>query len=162
MYERSARVGGRTTTVNAWDNPALPIELGASIFVQVNHILVEATKTFQLPFSGGEGNATDVMPELGVWNGQEFVFTSSERGGWWDLAKLLWRYGYAPVKTNALMKSTVAKFMSMYEAPVFPWKSVNEAVQKVGLLETVGVTGEQYLNQNGVTNKFASEIVQAR
>ena len=101
------------------------------------------------------------IPELGVWNGEEFVFVMEGEGGWWDIAKMIWRYGYAPIKTNALMKKTVAKFLRMYEEPVFPWKSLNEVVAEVGLLGEMGVTGEQLLKQEGVSDKFASEIVQS-
>lgn len=50
----------------------------------------------------------------------------------------------------------------MYERPIFPWKSLNEAVQEVGLTEVTGVTGEQFLKEKGVSDKFAEEIVQAR
>jgi prenylcysteine oxidase/farnesylcysteine lyase len=82
-------------------------------------------------------------------------------GAWWDIAKLIWRYGYAPVKTNALMKKTVGKFMRMYEEPTFPWKSLNDVVAEVELLESTGVTGEQLLRAEGVSDKFANEIVQA-
>jgi len=161
VYERSSRVGGRTTTVNAWSDPAYPIELGGSIFVSVNHILVAASKAFNLSTAAEQKYADEKIPELGVWNGEEFVFVMEGGGGWWDIAKLIWRYGYAPVKTNALMKKTVGKFMRMYEEPVFPWPSLNEVVAEVGLLEATGVTGEQLLREEGVSDKFANEIVQA-
>ena len=83
-------------------------------------------------------------------------------GGWWDLAKLFWRYGYAPVKAQMLMKETVGKFLKMYERPLFPWKSLSDVVQLVGLTEVTGLTGEQYLQNMGIGDKFARELVQAR
>lgn len=60
------------------------------------------------------------------------------------------------------MKKTVAKFLSMYEEPVFPWNSLSEVAAQVGLLENTGVTGEQYLKKNGIGEKFAREIITAR
>lgn len=33
VFEREAYIGGRSTTVDVFDDPSLPIELGASIFV---------------------------------------------------------------------------------------------------------------------------------
>ena len=48
VFERSSYIGGRSTTVNAYDDPAHPVELGASIFVSVNEILMNATKEFGL------------------------------------------------------------------------------------------------------------------
>lgn len=162
MYERDSRAGGRSTTVNAWSDPSQPVELGASIFVAVNHILVEASKALNLTQDAGGYTAKNEIPELGVWNGEEFVFVMDGEGGWWDLAKLIWKYGYAPIKTNRLMEATVGKFMRMYDKPLFPWKSLNDAVEEVGLLATTGVTGEQFLKDQGVADKYAREIVQAR
>lgn len=150
--------------MNVWDDPTFPVELGGSIFVEVNHIMVEATERFRLkPASMGDVEVEGVaLPELGVWNGEEFVLVTTKEDGWWDKAKLLWRYGAAPLWTNRLMKSAVGKFLTMYEEPVFPWKSLSEVVEKVGLLEATGVTGEQYLKANGIGEAFAREVIQAR
>jgi prenylcysteine oxidase/farnesylcysteine lyase len=145
--------------VNPWSDPAQTVELGASIFVDVNLILVNATKAFNLSTKTRE-NLLAKIPEVGIWNGKELVFTMNE-GGWWDLAKLFWRYGYAPVKANNLMRETVGKFLQMYERPIFPWKSLSDVVQLVGLTEVTGLTGEQYLQNKGIAPKFANEIVQA-
>lgn len=90
------------------------------------------------------------------------MLVAREEQGWWDKAKLLWRYGLAPLKTNRLMKSAVGRFLEMYEEPVFPWKSLGEALESQGLLEITGVTGEQYLDANGIGEAFAREVVQAR
>jgi prenylcysteine oxidase/farnesylcysteine lyase len=101
------------------------------------------------------------VPELGVWNGKEFVVTVESGDSWWETAKLLWRYGLAPIKTNRLMKSTVGKFLTLYDEPTFPWKSLSEVVQAVDLTQTTGVTGQQFLKSNGIGDKFAAEIIQA-
>ncbi|KAF2007724.1 prenylcysteine oxidase-like protein 1 precursor [Amniculicola lignicola CBS 123094] len=161
VYEREAHIGGRTTTVNAWNDPHTPIELGGSIFVEVNHILVNASREFNLSIASEDRPKPADAPELGVWNGKEFVVITSGGDGWWEKAKLLWRYGLAPIKVNSLMKSTVGKFLQMYEEPMFPWQSLGDVVEKVGLLETTGKTGEQLLEENGIGGLFAEEIVQA-
>lgn len=140
-----------------------PVELGGSIFVEANHIMMEAKKRFNLPSASSQGLAQALkMPDLGVWNGEEFVIVTTEEDGWWDKAKLLWRYGAAPLWTNRLMKSTVGKFESMYEEPVFPWRSLSDVVERVGLLGLTGVTGEQLLRENGIGEVFGREIIQAR
>ncbi|KAI9691326.1 MAG: hypothetical protein M1820_009747 [Bogoriella megaspora] len=161
LFERNSYIGGRSTTVNAYDDPSQPVELGASIFVEVNRILVEAAKAFNLSTrSFSPDRAETGGPELGVWNGQEFVVTMGG-GKWWDLGKILWRYGYAPIKTKNLMKEMVGKFTKMYDAPYFPWGSLSDVVEKLGLNRMTGMTGEQYLQQNGVGELFAREIIQA-
>lgn len=162
VFERNDYVGGRTTTVNAWDDSGRPVELGGSIFVEVNHIMVEAMKKFGLSPADRDTVAQADLPDLGVWNGYEFVLVTKSEDTWWDKAKLLWRYGAAPLWTNRLMKSAVGKFLTMYNEPVFPWKSLSEAVEQVGLLEVTGVTGDQYLKANGIGDAFAKEIIQAR
>ncbi|KAK4542383.1 hypothetical protein LTR36_006840 [Oleoguttula mirabilis] len=162
VFERNTYIGGRTTTVNAYDDPDLPVELGGSIFVQLNRIMVDAVKEFKLS-TGSFRAANDEIPgaSLAVWDGRNFVVTQESEGGWWDIAKLLWKYGLAPLKTRNLMKSTTGQFMEMYEEPVFPFKSLTQAVQDVGLLPATSVTGEQYMNANGIKGAFGHDIVQA-
>ncbi|KAH7085617.1 prenylcysteine oxidase 1 [Paraphoma chrysanthemicola] len=161
VFERNSYIGGRTTTVNVWNESAFPVELGGSIFVEVNHILMEATKRFGLNPASHDVAAQMDIPDLGIWNGQEFVLITRQEDSWWNKAKLLWRYGAAPLWTNRLMKKAVGKFLTMYDEPVFPWKSLSDVVESVGLLEATGVTGEQYLKANGIGDAFSREVIQA-
>ena len=147
--------------MNPWGDKSIAIELGGSIFVQINHIMVKAMEEFNLSTADNNLAATFGMPDLGIWNGQEFVVVTQAGDTWWDKAKLLWRYGTAPLWTNRLMKSAVGRFLSMYEEPVFPWRSLSDVVERVGLLEVTGVTGEQYLKANGIGEAFSKEIIQA-
>jgi len=162
VYERNGYIGGRTTTVSPWDDATMAVELGGSIFVEANRILMDAAKRFNLSTASHNLAAELALPELGIWNGYEWLLTTRAEDTWWDKAKLLWRYGAAPLWTNRLMKRAVGRFLTMYEEPVFPWASLSEAVESVGLLEATGVTGEQYLQQNGIGEAFAKEVVQAR
>jgi prenylcysteine oxidase / farnesylcysteine lyase len=150
--------------VHAYDDPTQPVELGGSIFVKVNHILVDAVRRFNLPTHGFDSsNVPASTPELGVWNGKEFVFVAPADPSLWDTAKLLWRYGLAPIKTTRLMKSTIASFLKLYDPPFFPWSDLTEVSQAVGLTpDFTGVTGEQLLKQNGIGDLFAKEVIQAR
>ncbi|KAF2018411.1 Prenylcysteine oxidase [Aaosphaeria arxii CBS 175.79] len=168
VFERSSYIGGRTTTVPAWNLATKPVELGGSIFVSVNQILVEAAQRFDLSTSGLDSEDEDDggvkpagTPELGIWNGREFVVTTNAEDGWWDKAKLLWRYGLAPIKTNRLMKDTVGKFLRIYDEPLFPWESLSDVAEEVGLTTVTSHTGEQFLKASGIGDKFAKEIIQA-
>ncbi|KAK1068208.1 hypothetical protein LTR33_011192 [Friedmanniomyces endolithicus] len=42
VFERNDYIGGRSTTVDVYDDLTSPVELGASIFVNANHILESA------------------------------------------------------------------------------------------------------------------------
>ncbi|KAK8226227.1 Prenylcysteine lyase-domain-containing protein [Phyllosticta capitalensis] len=169
VFERSSHVGGRSTTVAAWDDPAQPVELGASIFVKVNHILMDAVARFNLSVSvpdlGNNDEDEDEDDEgdyVGIWNGRAFVFRGDDDAlGWWDTAKLLWKYGLAPLRTRRLMKATVGDFLKLYEAPHFPWRSLTDKVMELGLLRPVAMTGERFLRENGIGELWAGEVVQA-
>ncbi|KXT00789.1 hypothetical protein AC578_2965 [Pseudocercospora eumusae] len=167
VFERNDYIGGRSTTVSAYDDPTLPVELGASIFVQVNHILTDAVTKFNLSTTDFNDNPKGTPGnELGIWDGQSFVLEIN--GGWWDTAKLIWKYGLAPIKTQRLMKSVVGKFLKMYnsqhdtqEPGVFPFKSLTQAAQDLGLLAVTAATGEQFMRENGITGRFGKDVVQA-
>lgn len=164
VYERSSYVGGRSTTVNVYDNPLEPVELGASIFVKVNRNLVDAVDEFGLSLTYDEGAEPDDAPQvLGIWNGEEFVFTQSDDGySWLNLAKMIWKYGLMNVYRNqALMSKTVGTFLKMYEKPYFPFQSLSQTAFDLGLTNVTTTTGSQFLKENGVNPPFSTEIVQA-
>lgn len=148
VLERSSHVGGRSTTVNAYNNPLLPVELGASIFVEVNAILKNATEQFGLR---REESFTEKPEVLGIWNGNEFVYTQ-KGDSWWSFAKLFWKYGLAPYRTQKLMKGIVGKFQKLYQAPFFPFRSLSDRALDLELIPITGVTGEQLLKANNVSS----------
>ncbi|KAL8724026.1 MAG: hypothetical protein Q9166_008170 [cf. Caloplaca sp. 2 TL-2023] len=163
VYERNAYVGGRTTTVYAYDDPDEPVELGGSIFVKVNHNLVNAAERFGLPINSMRKTSKSDKPEvLGVWDGQQFVFTQSDASNqYWNIAKLLWKYGMAPLRTQNLMKKTVSSFLKMYDGPYFPFKSLTEVAFDLDLLSATAATGQEFLAANGISEKFGRDIIQA-
>jgi len=59
------------------------------------------------------------------------------------------------------MRETVARFLQMYSQPVFPYTSLTEAVNAVGLSDVTGVLGVDHLKKHGVKGLFAQELVQA-
>lgn len=167
VFERNDYVGGRSTTVNAYDDPSQPVELGASIFVSVNRNLVSACNAFNLSTStaAARRGEDDEKEVLGVWDGTNFVFTQSLGVGrwesWWSTTKLLWRYGLAPLRTVRLMKSVVGRFLQLYDEPYFPFYSLSQVAYDVGLSAVTAATGAEYVNENDVGDLFAREIIQA-
>ena len=163
VYERSAYVGGRSTTVNVYGDPAEPVELGASIFVEANRNLVSAAKRFGLSIEeAGSARPKESSEVLGVWDGERFVFVQSNGGNyWWSVAKLVWRYGFAPIRTQRLMKRTVGKFMKMYESPYFPFRSLSQTAYDLGLTAVTATPGNKFLMENQISGAFATDIIQA-
>ena len=160
VYERSSYVGGRSTTVDVYGDPTEPVELGASIFVEVNRNLFSAAKEFGLTTQGFKPKIKDLPNTLGVYDGSDWVFMGSE-SGWWTTAKILWKYGLAPIRTQQLMKKTVGAFLKMYDEPHFPFKDLSQKAYDLGLTEATAATGEQYLQANGIQGSFGTDIIQA-
>ncbi|KAI1121759.1 prenylcysteine oxidase [Nemania abortiva] len=159
VFEKTGRIGGRTLTVNVYDDPFEPIELGASIFVDVNYILSNATRDFNLTVKdpGAEEGGL-----LGIWDGESFVYTQNTNSwDWVNLARLFWKYGTAPYYTHKLVQGTVATFLKLYEEPFFPFRSLSARAFQLDLAKITGVTGRQFLAANNLDGPFAHDIVQA-
>ncbi|GJN71460.1 hypothetical protein PLICBS_005525 [Purpureocillium lilacinum] len=160
ILEKTEHIGGRTVTVNIYDDPALPIEQGASIFVAVNHILYNATKHFDLPF----GSLRDDEPGdiTAIWNGNDIVWQAVEGSSWWwDVARMWWRYGLAPYRAVQLVKDVVGTFLRLYEEPHFPFRSLTQRAFELGLHKVTAITGEQFLAEKNIKGGFTTDIMQA-
>lgn len=175
IFDSNTYIGGRTTTVNAFEDKNYPVELGASIFVKINHILYNATRDFGLSTAAKIYQAADDSKyDLGIWDGTDFVYKAESDGdddddggnksswrGWWDIAKLLWKYGLAPIKTQRATKTAVGKFLEFYNEPWFPFTSLQDVVHRSGLVQYTNTSGRDLLTQLGVGELFTREIIQA-
>lgn len=124
---------------------------------------MNATKEFGLNMRNADhGRPKESDDSLGVWDGTEFVYRHKNNGYyWWDIAKLLWKYGMSPIRTRNLMKSTVGKFREMYNQPHFPWKSLSAAAVDAGLVDVTSATGSEFLKRNSISDAFSRDIIQA-
>ncbi|KDN46629.1 hypothetical protein K437DRAFT_256136 [Tilletiaria anomala UBC 951] len=172
VFEKEERVGGRATVVHPYDDPENypAVELGASIFANVNRNMVRAAKRFNLPTSahlGEEHGATS------VWDGQQFVFENLD-DGWWNSAKMLWRYGYSPMTTKNLVKDLTERFLNLYNAAwmhstgvskpkfSFPWRSIEEFAASLNFSELAAVsTLDHFYHETRISKLFVEEIVEA-
>lgn len=110
--------------------------------------MFNATRDFDLAVQEPDSGSGEV---LGIWNGEEFLYTQSDKSwGWWNLAKLFWKYGMAPYNAQKLVKSTVATFLKLYEAPHFPFRSLTQRAFELGLLDITTVTGSEFLAKHEV------------
>lgn len=136
------------------------MEVGASIFVSANAILVNATRDFGLQTSRlGDASVTGLDGDeiTAIWDGESFVFqTRSGDKWWWEAVKMVWKYGTSPYYAVKLVEKTVNTFLQLYEEPMFPFRSLTESSMELGLNQVTGVTGEQFLEANKV--RFASFV----
>ena len=174
IFETDSRIGGRTTTTNALNDPRYPVEVGASIFVEINQILYNATRDFGLLASTRDSSdeSTGSAYDLGIWDGNTFRFTLANDDGrgmlkgtlgeWWDVAKIIWRYGLSAFRVRSLRNNVIARFLRMYdERDAFPFYDLTEVAEQVNLLPITNQTGQKLLREAGVGNRMASELVQA-
>ncbi|KAJ5384409.1 Prenylcysteine oxidase [Penicillium concentricum] len=162
VYERESYVGGRSTTVNVFDNPAYPIELGASIFVQINYNLVNASRDLGLMVNSADhARPRETDESIGIWDGNQFVFTMKNSYNWWNIGRLFWRYGLAPLRTQNLVKSVVSRFLRLYDEPLFPFSSLTQAAIAADLINATASSGNVFLQSNSIDSLFAREIIQA-
>ncbi|KAL6893115.1 hypothetical protein HDV57DRAFT_513343 [Trichoderma longibrachiatum] len=162
IFEKTDRIGGRTLTVNAYDDARHSIELGASIFVAVNHILYNGTRRFNLSTGANYREADSPDDVTAIWDGDGFVYeTTDGTAWWWDAGKLWWRYGMSPYRAVKLVKEVVGKFLRLYEGPYFPFRSLSARAYELGLVEVTAVTGEQFLKQHKIDEAFSRHIIQA-
>jgi len=172
IFDSNTYIGGRSTTVDAFNDKNYPVELGASIFVKINHILYNATRDFGLNTAAKIYEAVeDAKYDLGIWDGTTFVYKAesdddddgnkSSWRGWWDIAKLLWKYGWAPIRTQRATKDAVGKFLDFYSEPWFPFASLEDVVHRSGLVRYTNTSGRALLKEVGVGELFTREIIQA-
>jgi prenylcysteine oxidase / farnesylcysteine lyase len=153
LFEKTGHIGGRTLTVDIYGAPEQPIELGASVFIDVNYILYNSAFAFNLTL--GELRDSEPGDLTAIWDGEAVVFqTESGSSWWWDAARMWWRYGRSPYKAVQLVKSTIHDFLKLYEPPYFPFRSLTQRAFELELTKKTGITGMELLDQNGVRSEM--------
>ncbi|KAK3496286.1 Prenylcysteine lyase-domain-containing protein [Neurospora crassa] len=160
IFEKTNHIGGRTLTINPYDDPSLRLELGASIFIEKNYILNQSVEDFGLRKKDPDVGSD---PKMGIWDGEKFVFEIDTSSSWISqLWHIVWKYGIrTPKRTNDLVQETVFKFLRMYEEPYFPFKSLTQRAYDLDLASATGATGEEFLKANNIYGAYAHDIVQA-
>lgn len=96
---------------------------------------------------------------LGVWNGESFVLITKDGDfSYWDLAKMFWKYGFSPIRTQKLMKKTIGQFLKLYEPPFFPFRSLSSRAIDLDLVSYSAVTGRQLLEANKVFDAYVMKF----
>lgn len=108
LYEKSSYVGGRSTTVSLPYEDAYA-ELGASIFSVPNNLnLAKAAKEFGLELQDGHGGGRVEDARMAIFDGERYVFEDSNWAwGYWDKAKVLWKYGFAPLRMRSALYASL-------------------------------------------------------
>ncbi|KAL5594312.1 uncharacterized protein BROUX77_007659 [Berkeleyomyces rouxiae] len=161
IFEREDRVGGRSKTVNAWDDSSLPFEVGSTMFIPENTILVDAVAQAKLRLKTPEMGET--QGEFGVWNGEKFVYQHrlepTDESLWEKLGRF-WQYGFDSRKAQTLVEKKIKLFMKLYSKPYFPFRSLEKVVEGVGLKDVTKMTGPELLSKENIGGNYVPEIIQ--
>jgi len=174
LYERETRVGGRTAVVYPYDDESKdPIELGASIFADVNLNMRRAVKEFSLETGAHNG----LSGQMGIWDGQQFLFTG-DQSSWWTSAKFFLRYGYSAIATESVVKKQLAYFSGLYRPSFlhartpsrtgkdqsisgYPWDTIESLADAINATALAATTGMQFFKDRRVSELFIEEMVEA-
>ena len=127
-----------------WDDPKQPVELGATIFVELNYILFGAANEFGFDINP---KAEDVGPTA-FWDGEKIrlMFFGNDS----DTLMLFQKYGRSFLDTFALSGNVTEQFLKLYDEPYFPFPNLTKRVAELKLDQATGVTGSDFLHRNGV------------
>ncbi|CAO1636851.1 unnamed protein product [Sympodiomycopsis kandeliae] len=178
LYEKENRVGGRTKVIHPFDDDKLyePVELGASIFADVNRNMVRFAKLFNLPASAklGESDATTA-----IWDGKDFLLDDLS-GNWWSSAKIFWRYGYSPITVSNVVSDLTKKFLQLYDPKFlhdikakndnktnsttksgYPWDSIESLADELDFSAPASTDADTWFYGKGVSRLFIREVIEA-
>ncbi|CAG8586743.1 638_t:CDS:2 [Paraglomus occultum] len=155
IYERSFHIGGRCRALEIpYGNRTYVVEVGASIFIDVNYHMTNASKEFGFKFRKPPADM-----RVGIWDGEQFVFEESK---WYyvNVLKILWKYGLAPMRVKNMTRDKVRRFLSVYNYPS-PFTDIRSLSHALGLGNEPQHTAEHYLkNLNNVYHLYLSHFVE--
>ncbi|KAK3818374.1 MAG: Prenylcysteine lyase-domain-containing protein [Benniella sp.] len=154
IFEQSDRIGGRCRAFRV-RNPGQKdeyIELGASIFVKVNHNLVNAAKEFGLKTKPLD----DEM--VAIWDGQQFIFEESQ-WKFWSIIKGLRRWGLGPFRMKFLLKTTLDDLLAWYKTTE-AFDSISGFAKRFRLDKVSSIMSNTFLKKHGLGPDYSKEVVE--
>ncbi|TRM65773.1 hypothetical protein BD626DRAFT_485778 [Schizophyllum amplum] len=146
VYEKESYVGGRSTIVYPYNDTTLPpVELGGSIFVKANKNMWRASEEFNLT----RRNFDDPNSTMGVWDGSSMLFSVGD--GWWENAKMLWRFGMAPLKAKWITDNMISKYLRLYAPDTPRWEDVKDLTSQLGVADLLEQTAQASLKRKAST-----------
>ncbi|KAI8603482.1 Prenylcysteine lyase-domain-containing protein [Dissophora ornata] len=156
IFEQSDKIGGRCAAFRVRNHGAEReyeyIEVGASIFVEVNYNLVEAAKEFGLKTKPLDDEL------LAIWDGKEFIFEESQ-WKFWSILKALGRWGRSPIKMKSLLKYNVGNLLESYKSTEV-FHSISGFAKKFKLDTVASKLSHLFLQESGISEQYSKEIIE--
>lgn len=159
IFDKNDYVGGRAATVYAYDDPRFPFELGATVIVKRNEILVTAAEEFGLELHDSRHFNKNASKIISISQGNEIVFS-------FDTSKLpyvhaAWRYGLSPIKLVIAVRNFIDQLVHFYYDACFPFTGLTEVGEASGFNEITGQSGILFLINKGISALYSTEVAQA-
>ncbi|ORY84492.1 Prenylcysteine lyase-domain-containing protein, partial [Protomyces lactucae-debilis] len=157
VFEANDRVGGRSTTVNIG---GADVELGASIFVEVNKNLISFAKLFNLTLEEPR-KLLDAADEssIGIFDGHDWRWKEKNPSSSTAILRMLWKYGLSPKWATRHVSTVIEKFIAIYDAG--PFEHITKLIDRLDLLDETRQTAQQGFKSAGVSKKFLDDFIQA-
>src|SRR4029453_3159640 len=157
VFEKAQQVGGR---VQRRTFAGTAIETGATLIHSSNAYLSAFIETLGLQRARPHDREDSKSSALGIWNGTAFAFQSLPSSGA-TTVRMLARYGLAPLRTRALVRSMLERWTRIYElqqqqrAYATP-RAMFEALDLFPWTQQVSYTMFQ---QNRISRRFVDEFI---
>ncbi|XP_005988277.1 prenylcysteine oxidase 1 [Latimeria chalumnae] len=153
VFEKG-EVGGRLATTTIYGRE---YETGGSIIHPLNLHMKRFVKDLGLK------HRRDVGGQLGIYNGEEFVF---EESSWFiiNIIKMLWNYGFNFLRMQMWVEDVLDRFMRIYryQSYEYSFTTVEKLLHAMGgddFTRMINYTIDEALQKVGFSHKFINEIV---
>lgn len=147
-------VGGRLATVEVEGES---YEAGGSVLHPLNLHMKHFAKELGLPALPVPSNL------MGIYNGEEFVF---EESSWYiiNVLKLLWHYGFSPLRMNMWVEDILDKFMRIYRYQThdYTFSTYERLFHALGgndFIQMFNQTIDEAMQKASFSQKFINEMV---
>lgn len=174
VFESNGYIGGRSTTIgnyvsslgNVTDEYLLncDIELGGSVFVEANAIMVNGAEMFDLSTADNGLSDTDKLTQtVGIWTGSKFnvwLDASSTITSLLGDLKLIIKYNFSIFRLFLDLQSYVNNFVGYFYHEAFPY-DMQTVVADAGLSDTTGSYASKFLKtiKHWYADNFLYDIV---
>ena len=158
IFEQADRVGGRAKLAHVDDELVDNFEVGASTFSKEDRLLMSMMEVFDLEEAAQNQDNTDI----GIWDGSRLVFYQRWQSGvWWNRAKFIWKYGLAPLRTQALSKRVIGELRANFEINNCSLDLHSNTAPHANIVDAISTTAEAYLEKHNILPPYSTEIIQA-
>lgn len=159
--------------INGCNSTNTLVELGASMFAKANLHLMNIAQEFNLSTDSMEKDTEfkKTNPSVGIWDGQtngwHYLESPNDNSwygswaSWFSAIKIIWKYGYSPIKASNIAKTLASKFVKIYGMfdENYTFTDITRLFPMLGVTETFEQTCDAYLQNKGVSTSFLHDFI---